>query len=120
MKIIIAGSRTLNDYKLVKDAMEHAMKVLQWNPSTIISGTATGIDRQGEIWAKVNAVPVLRFPANWRRYGKGAGHKRNEEMASNADGLIAIWDGMSSGTANMIDVAKAYDLQVYVNRVDLQ
>ena len=31
---------------------------------------------------------------------------RNKTMAGNANHLIAFWDGVSTGTANMIDVAK--------------
>ena len=55
-----------------------------------------------------------RFPADWDKYGKAAGYKRNGEMARNADALIAFWDGKSRGTKHMIDLAKKYDLQARV------
>jgi uncharacterized phage-like protein YoqJ len=42
------------------------------------------------------------YPANWRKYGKRAGHRRNQQMADNADALIALWDGESPGTRDMI------------------
>ena len=57
---------------------------------------------------------MLSFPADWDKYGKAAGYKRNEEMARNADALIAFWDGKSRGTKHMIDLAKKYDLQARI------
>lgn len=38
-------------------------------------------------------------------------------MADYADALIAIWDGESRGTANMIEEAEKRGLKVFVYRV---
>ncbi len=38
-------------------------------------------------------------------------------MALKADALIAIWDGKSSGTEHMINIAKDYGLKVFVKEV---
>jgi hypothetical protein len=35
-------------------------------------------------------------------------------MAQYADALIAIWDGKSAGTANMIEQAKNRRLQIHI------
>ena len=71
-----------------------------------VSGNARGFDRYGEKWAASVSVPVKLFIPLWRpsKYvvDKGAGLKRNSEMADYADGGIGFWDGYSSGTANMI------------------
>ena len=53
-------------------------------------------------------IKVMRFPANWKKYGKKAGPIRNETMAKNAEGLVAIWDGQSRGTTSMINLATRY------------
>jgi hypothetical protein len=37
-------------------------------------------------------------------------------MASMADALIAVWDGKSRGTKNMIETAEKMGLRVYVHR----
>ena len=39
------------------------------------------------------------------------------EMALNAEALIALWDGESPGTRNMIATAKALGLRCYIHRV---
>jgi hypothetical protein len=42
------------------------------------------------------------FPADWNKFGKSAGHVRNQAMADYADILLAFWDGKSTGTKSMI------------------
>ncbi len=80
----------------------------------IVSGTCKGVDQLGEEWAGRKGIPVKRFPADWNQYGRRAGPLRNREMAKYADALIAIWDGESRGTKNMIDEALREKLEVYV------
>jgi hypothetical protein len=114
MQVIIAGSRTINDPELVEAAIDQS----QFDISTVISGTAGGVDKLGELWALDNEVPILFFPADWREHGKRAGFVRNAEMADHADGLIAVWDGQSKGTKMMIDIAWKRDLPVFVVQVN--
>jgi hypothetical protein len=44
----------------------------------------TGVDHFADIWAQDHIVPlggtIERHPANWDRYGRAAGPKRNQEM----------------------------------------
>ena len=40
-------------------------------------------------------------------------------MAENAEALIAVWDGMSRGTKNMIDTAKSLGLRVFVHMIEI-
>ncbi len=110
MRVIIAGSRTIDDYRLLCQAIVES----QFRIDVILSGTANGVDRLGELWASRHNTPVEKYPANWQQFGKSAGYIRNVEMSHNADALIAIWDGKSRGTKNMIDIAKSKGLKVYV------
>lgn len=81
---------------------------------TIISGGATGADALGEQFAKANNLELIVVPANWEKYGRAAGPKRNAEMAEMIDALIAFWDGKSRGTKNMIETAEKKGLLVRV------
>lgn len=110
MITIIAGSRDVTDYKLV----EQAVAECGWPVTKVVSGAAPGVDAMGEEWAGLNFLPLMLMPADWKRLGKGAGHVRNARMAEAAEALIAIWDGHSPGTKNMIDVARKRGLRVYV------
>jgi hypothetical protein len=113
MRTIIAGTRSLTDYKLVEGAVEAS----GFEVTTVISGAAKGIDRLGERWAEKRSVPVERFPADWDAYGKPAGHIRNREMVEVAEALVAVWDGVSTGTEDCIAQARQRGLKVFVFRV---
>ncbi len=90
-------------------------KILKnYNNIEIVSGAYKGGDLLGERYAVERNYPIKQFPADWRRYGKSAGLKRNAEMAIYADALIAFWDGESKGTKNMIDLATQAGLKVKI------
>jgi hypothetical protein len=110
MKVIIAGGRTFYDYDLLCKTCDNALRLQR--EVEIVSGTANGADKLGEKYAKEKGYPIKQFPANWDKYGKSAGYKRNEEMAKYADALIAFWDGKSKGTKHMIELANRYGLKV--------
>jgi SLOG family YspA-like protein len=111
MKTIIAGSRTITDPMLVWRAIDHS----GFEITEVVSGAAKGVDQIGEVWGLVHFVPVKYFEADWDRYGKSAGAIRNVQMAEYADALIAVWDGKSPGTKNMIETARKRGLKVFVS-----
>lgn len=113
MRTIVAGSRTITSLKDVDDAIHFS----NFNPSVIISGGAKGVDSLGEQWAALHSVPLEVYPAEWDKYGRGAGFKRNALMATKADALVAIWDGQSRGTNHMINIAKTMGLKLFVYEV---
>ena len=112
MRTIIAGSRALTDYAAVCAAIEAA----GWEITEVVSGCAAGADKLGEQWAAERGIPIRRSPADWKTYRRAAGPRRNREMAGYAEALVAVWDGQSRGTANMIELAKRAGLRVYVHR----
>ncbi len=119
MKIIIAGSRGFNDYELLQSICDSiVLDIRSSNPPNIeiVSGKAKGADLLGERYANNRDIPVKEFPADWKKFGKSAGYKRNEEMAKYSDYLIAFWDFESKGTKHMIDLAHKHKLKVKVIR----
>ena len=113
MRVIIAGSRDIDQYQHVVDAVASA----DFHITTVISGTARGADKLGETYAINHHIPIERYPADWKMYGKSAGYIRNKTMAENADALIAIWDGNSHGTKHMIKLAIQHHLKVYIHNL---
>lgn len=118
MKIIVTGSRSIQKYSVVSDAIISSHFYKNENIEEIVSGTDIGVDKLGEYWADIYNISVKRFPAKWEdtenkpekeiRYGKygpywiKAGIVRNAEMADYADGLILVWDGKSRRSKNMV------------------
>lgn len=113
-KVIIAGSRSFKDLTLMTEKMDSLLSNI---PSSleieIVSGTAQGADKTGEMYAIGKNYTIKKFPADWS-LGKKAGYLRNKQMAEYADACVVFWDGESPGTKMMIDLAKEYKLKLRV------
>lgn len=113
---MIAGSRTFNNYaKAQKIISDYLRKYYLDKEIVVISGGCRGADKIGEQYARENGLKKITFKAEWEKYGRAAGPIRNEEMAKIADCVICFWDGKSAGTKSMINLAKKYNKQVYIN-----
>lgn len=110
MRTIIAGSRTITNPTDISDAVHFS----KFPITTVLSGGAKGADFLGEQWAALWNIPVEVYPADWEKYGRSAGFKRNALMATKADALIAVWDGESRGTRHMVATAEALKLKIFV------
>ena len=114
-KVIIAGSRGFSNYKLLKEKCNRFLREKRKECNIIIvSGHARGADTLAEKYAQDEGFSLEIYPAQWKKYGKGAGFRRNEQMAEVADALIAFWDGKSHGTKHMIDIMNEKNLLVKV------
>lgn len=115
-KVIIAGGRNFNDYPILEAALDHALseKIKAGCDIEIVSGDAHGADSLGVQYANKRGLVVKHFPAEWDKFGKSAGYKRNAQMADYADAVYAFWDGKSKGTEHMIALARQKRLQVRV------
>lgn len=112
MKVIVAGSRSIQSYETVCEAI----KLSNFEVTSVVSGCARGADTLGERYARDNKLGLFKFPADWDKHGKSAGFIRNGQMGEFADALIAVWDGESRGTKHMIDYAIKRGLKVYIHK----
>lgn len=117
LRIIIAGTRSFDDYASLKETMDRFIETAgEGDPHPgveIVSGMAKGADLLGVRYAKEKGYPVLEFPADWSR-GRSAGPQRNRDMANTANACVVFWDGKSRGTASMIKLATAKKLRTLV------
>ncbi len=109
MKVIVAGSRSIHSFEAVARAIERS----GFSISEVVSGGAEGVDQIGKGWAYAHSIPSKQFNPAWKENGKAAGPMRNREMAKYADALIAVWDGKSRGTKNMIEEMKKLNKPVF-------
>lgn len=111
--VIIAGPRDFKDFHFLVTKCDQILK--NRKNIVIVSGKCSGADQLGEYYARMKGYPIKDFPAQWRKNGKldrSAGPRRNRQMAEFAHALIAFWDGISSGTKNMIETAREKGLLV--------
>ena len=118
IKIVIAGSRDYNNYAQAKEYIDYCLSnIRKGNTIIILSGGCRGADMLGERYAKENGFEIEYYPADWERYGRSAGPKRNMQMAQNCDCVICFWDGESKGTKSMIDYARKLHKPIRIKRI---
>ena len=105
-KVIIAGGRDFNNYELLKAKCDYYLSNLDKADVVIVSGAARGADKLGEQYAKERGYKIDSHRADWDKYGKSAGYRRNKEMVDIASAAICFWDGKSKGTKHTIDLCK--------------
>lgn len=114
MNLAIIGSRTFNDYELLKNEVDKYLEDI----TCIISGGARGADSLGERYAKEHNIPIKIFYANWNLHGNKAGYLRNIDIIENAHIVIAFWDGTSKGTKHSIDLATSKNKNLIIHYVN--
>ena len=115
-RVIVCGSRNFTDKEICFKALD---QLLGENPNVeIVSGHAKGADQFGEEYAALHGIPTKVFLSDWKRYGRGAGLIRNQEMLAyskeESSLVVAFWDGKSKGSKNMIETASAEGVKVYI------
>jgi YspA, cpYpsA-related SLOG family len=119
MRVLVCGDRNWTDYDLIVREL-NGLGASAPLGHTVIDGMARGADSLGNraamaLWPRINH---MRFPAQWDRYGRGAGPVRNQRMLDEGrpDLVLAFHDdlGHSKGTAHMVRIAKKAGVPVRV------
>lgn len=118
--LLVVGSRTCNNYNQFCEVMNACIRPISTNNITIISGGAKGADTLARRFAIDRGYEFREFLADWNKFGKSAGYKRNEQMHEflkanfSNRGCIAFWDGTSRGTSHNFDLTTKYNTQLIV------
>jgi hypothetical protein len=129
MRVLVCGSRDWTDeqaiFTVLNGYLSHDM------PMTVIEGGARGADSIAERWALIHQdtqsmssppeklVELCVYPAQWEKYGRTAGPRRNMHML--ADGKPdVVWAFVnkplheSRGTADMVRRTRKAGIPTYV------
>lgn len=113
-RVLICGSRRYRNAA----AIARYIKGLP-SGTVVIHGGAPGADSLVDLYARQNGLRVAAYPAEWDRYGKGAGQVRNRQMLDEGqptEVVAFVADPTNSpGTANMVLQSLARGLPVTVN-----
>ncbi len=123
-RYLFCGDRNHNDPYVIRLLMAglHMWGKIAREPITIIHGGARGADIEAASAAAEFAsnIKVEEYPAQWDKHGKGAGHRRNQQMLDegNPSIVFAFHDHLSQskGTKDMVRRAHARGIPVYVIR----
>jgi hypothetical protein len=115
-RLLVTGDRYWSDATAVTAVRR---ELLRFPAGTVvIHGAAGGIDTVADLVAKSLWGPqsVEPYPADWRRYKRGAGMIRNREMLERGrpTRVLAFHPciARSKGTKDMIEIARAAGLPV--------
>jgi hypothetical protein len=113
MKVLICGDREWDDRSAIAKVIDRLS-----DDSTVIHGAARGADSIAGELAAERGLNVRAFPAEWHRYGRGAGPRRNQQMLDEGQPnlVVAFHSNLdkSRGTADMVRRARKAGLPVEV------
>lgn len=98
MKVAVVGSRSIENADI--------SRYIPPDTDLIISGGAIGVDKLAEEYADKKGIKKLILYPDYELYGKSAPLIRDKLIVDHADLVIAVWDGVSSGTEFTISYAK--------------
>ena len=83
--------------------------------STVITGSAAGVDAEAAKAARGRELAVIRVSASFEESrDPQAAAARNQKLIDQADVVVAFWDGASEGTRGTIDRALDSGKEVHV------
>ncbi len=128
MKIIVTGSRTFDDYSLLKRKMNKFTSLLNYKRLEIITGMTEDDKEYGEEgagylarwWCGQNGIRHTEFKLKWKRI-KGIQRMylrcgKMVEYVGDKGVLIAFWNGFSFGTSDIIRECVKRELKIRVVR----
>ena len=109
MRIIVCGGRDYSDQQHVDEVL-NGLKGVQH----LFHGNARGADTLAANWGdRQPGTSVHAVPAQWKKYGRSAGPKRNQAMLGQSPDLVVAFPG-GRGTADMIKRSKAAGVEVLI------
>lgn len=128
MHILVAGSRSWTDYNKMVKVLDDLIREEQLpfaDDVTIVSGGAKGADNLAERYAHEKGYELVVIRADWDKYGRSAGYRRNEEMhkyieKDNNRFCVCFWDGQSKGTAHNFDLVKKHNTPLTIIKQEIK
>lgn len=112
MKVLICGGRDYTNQAQFEQVIRSFIAA-HGRITCIVCGGQRGADLMAVRYANWHRIKTSVWPANWEKYGRGAGPIRNQLMLdANPDIAFVIAFPGGKGTADMIYRARAVGLEV--------
>jgi hypothetical protein len=115
-RVLICGDRDWRNQQLILDELSKIHQelgvevVIEGENGTVIGRVVyKGADLMGRYAAERLGIPVLPYPANWRKYGLSAGPIRNRQILTEGKPTLVLafhnFLENSKGTKDMVQAA---------------
>jgi len=109
VRIVVTGGRNYSDSRAVYRELD---KIHKATPITeLLHGAYSGADTLADKWARSRGVQPQPMPAEWSRFGRSAGPRRNTKMLARRPDLVVAFPG-GDGTADCVGKARALGITV--------
>lgn len=113
-RVLVTGSRDWTNSRLICGELGKVASEEGRDRIVVVHGACPrGADRIADLYAGSQDFGIERHPANWERYGKRAGFRRNAEMvALGADLCLAFIRNGSRGATHCAGLAGKAGIEV--------
>lgn len=115
--LAVVGSRHCVDRERVF-ALIDAWIAANGRPAQIVSGGASGVDAAAELYAQQHCISLQVMRAEWARFGRRAGPRRNALIVEAATHVLALPSRTGRGTQDTIAKARAVGKPCQVQYID--
>lgn len=105
-RVLLTGSRTWTDWRTIGQKLDYLD--VKFPDLVIVHGACPqGADDIADQYARAHDIRTERHPANWRKYGRRAGHLRNAHMVTlGAELCVAFIRDESPGASGCAAMAE--------------
>jgi YspA, cpYpsA-related SLOG family len=116
-RLLVTGSRTWDDPRSIEQALT---VILARHPGGVVlvhGACPHGADAIAAAYAaRTPGYQIEAHPADWHRYGRAAGHRRNAVMITlGAGGCVAFIRAASPGSTATVRLAKAAGIPIWLH-----
>jgi predicted Rossmann fold nucleotide-binding protein DprA/Smf involved in DNA uptake len=110
LRVAIVGSRRFGEIARVTDYVNSLPP-----RTSILTGSASGVDAAATKAARSKGIPVQVMPASFEEMSDASKSAiRNQRLIDACDVLVAFWDGASQGTRGTVERALDSGKEVHV------
>lgn len=112
MRVLVCGGRDFSDEVLAFKTLDTVLH--KYPDMIVIQGMAKGADLMAMKWCVKREIATIGVPAEWGKYGKAAGMKRNKVMRDvwKPDACVAFKGGV--GTKGMIALMREVGIEPWL------
>jgi YspA, cpYpsA-related SLOG family len=116
-RLLVTGSRTWDDVRTIEQALAVILDRHSEGVLLVHGACPRGADAIAAAYAaRTPGYRIEEHPADWRRYGRAAGYRRNAEMITlGADGCAAFIRGGSPASTSAVRLARAAGIPVWLH-----
>ena len=116
-RLLVTGSRTWDDPRTIGQALAVILARHRGGVLLVHGGCPRGADAiAAACAARTPGYKIEAHPADWHRYGRAAGHRRNAEMITlGADGCAAFIRAASPGSTTTVRLAEAAGIPIWLH-----